>query len=194
MGERAVPIVRSGTVAAVGQPDITWETGNYPTVRTWTARETHLIDVRSYAGFSGSPCWVQFLLGTNEVMPYPSAWQKRIRAAGEDPDKITPIVTMTHWWGMFVAHDKPTGIGVVVPAADIIAMLSLPKVQTMKKRQEEKIEAERRDRGGPTGQGVGSDAASEFREAFQDLSRTLVQVPKSEIDAERARGEEKPSG
>lgn len=56
MGERNVPLVRSGTIAA-------WAQQNVPlplpdgTVLEYTA---HLIDCRSYAGFSGSPCFVQF--------------------------------------------------------------------------------------------------------------------------------------
>lgn len=56
MGERNVPLVRSGTLAALFQEGVpvTLPDG---TVLEYTA---HLIDCRSYAGFSGSPCLVQF--------------------------------------------------------------------------------------------------------------------------------------
>jgi hypothetical protein len=56
MGERNIPLVRSGTLAAMAQPDVPLRLPD-GTVLTYTA---HLIDCRSYAGFSGSPCFVQF--------------------------------------------------------------------------------------------------------------------------------------
>jgi hypothetical protein len=56
MGEQNIPLIRSGTLAA-------WKQSRVPvslpdkTVLEYTA---HLIDSRSYAGFSGAPCVVQF--------------------------------------------------------------------------------------------------------------------------------------
>jgi hypothetical protein len=56
MGERNVPLVRSGTLAGLNQEHVPVGLPD-GTVLEHTA---HLIDCRSYAGFSGSPCLVQF--------------------------------------------------------------------------------------------------------------------------------------
>lgn len=56
MGERNIPLVRSGTLAALGQDDVPIRLPDGTLLR-YTA---HLIDCRSYRGFSGSPCFVQF--------------------------------------------------------------------------------------------------------------------------------------
>ena len=56
MGEQNVPLVRSGSLAALAQPRVPVRMPD-GTVLEHTA---HLIDCRSYAGFSGSPCFVQF--------------------------------------------------------------------------------------------------------------------------------------
>ena len=56
MGEQNVPLVRSGTLAAWSQEHVPVRLPD-GTCLEYTA---HLIDSRSYAGFSGSPCFVQF--------------------------------------------------------------------------------------------------------------------------------------
>jgi hypothetical protein len=56
MGERNVPLVRSGTLAALDQKHVPVALPD-GTVLEHTA---HLIDCRAYAGFSGAPCLVQF--------------------------------------------------------------------------------------------------------------------------------------
>jgi hypothetical protein len=54
LGEQNVPMVRSGTLGA-------WEVENVPIGPDQNRRRVtaHLIDCRSYAGFSGSPCFIQ---------------------------------------------------------------------------------------------------------------------------------------
>ena len=56
MGERNVPLVRSGTLAGLNQEHVPVALPD-GTVLEHTA---HLIDCRAYAGFSGAPCLVQF--------------------------------------------------------------------------------------------------------------------------------------
>lgn len=185
MGQRALPIVRSGTVAATDQPGIVWATGNFPSERKWSAPKTHLIDVRSYKGFSGSPCWIQFELAYLE--PYdelPELWAQSLRGAGGNPDRLAQMVPMTHWWGVFVAHDSPTGIGMVIPAERVRELLQLSEVLQMKKKQEKRIEEEMRDGEGPRGQSAFGAEGAEF-DAFEKLARKIVAVPKSEIDEQR---------
>ena len=50
------PVVRHGTLAAKFQRGVTWGTQTEP--NKWTAEAVHLIDCRSWAGFSGSPCFM----------------------------------------------------------------------------------------------------------------------------------------
>jgi hypothetical protein len=51
MGKTMIPMVRSGTIGALNQPDIPLENG--------TSVTAHLIDGRSLNAFSGAPCYVQ---------------------------------------------------------------------------------------------------------------------------------------
>ena len=50
MGSTMIPMVRSGTVGTLNQPNVPLENG--------TTVTAHLIDGRSLSGFSGSPCFV----------------------------------------------------------------------------------------------------------------------------------------
>lgn len=56
MGERNLPLVRSGTLAALAQEDVPLRLPDDTVLR----QTAHLIDCRSYRGFSGSPCLIQF--------------------------------------------------------------------------------------------------------------------------------------
>jgi hypothetical protein len=56
MVEENVPMVRSGTLGRMYQERVALRHGDKRTTR----HQAHLIDCRSYAGFSGSPCFVQF--------------------------------------------------------------------------------------------------------------------------------------
>jgi hypothetical protein len=59
MADANIPIVRSGSLARMNQAAMSLRHGRGD--QTWTtSHEMHLIDCRSHAGFSGSPCFVQF--------------------------------------------------------------------------------------------------------------------------------------
>jgi hypothetical protein len=59
MVDENIPIVRSGTLGRMYQDGMVLRHGQGDS--SWITRhEMHLIDCRSYAGFSGSPCFVQF--------------------------------------------------------------------------------------------------------------------------------------
>ncbi len=104
MGKSMIPLVRSGTVAALWQDGIRL-TGN----RTVTG---HLIDGRSIGGLSGAPCFVQVV---------------GFAASEANPGALTPVEA-TRLLGIVIAHyedvklesDKSslqlnTGIAVVLP-------------------------------------------------------------------------------
>ena len=106
------PVVRSGSVAALGETGIVWGDS-----LEWTSREVHLIDVRSRSGFSGSPCFVQFLLSDPTRGPVPPIWERMASFAGNDITAMGSIRTVTHWFGVLVGYADDAGIGIVVPAA-----------------------------------------------------------------------------
>lgn len=128
MGERNIPMVRSGTIGAlyervpIKRPD-----------ETIAHIEAHLIDCRSYAGFSGSPCFVQrdewhvvrtkdhpagipfkpltFLLGL--VSGHFDDWHEtRLKGdLGMEPGSIESLIN--------------TGVGVVTPSERILETFRL---------------------------------------------------------------------
>lgn len=59
MGERNVPMVRKGSVGALYQDGVPVRLGDDTVIHV----RAHLIDCRSYGGFSGSPCFVRFVSG-----------------------------------------------------------------------------------------------------------------------------------
>ena len=167
----ARPVLRSGTVAALRQSGITWhtESGN----RRWTAPQVHLIDVRSFGGFSGSPCWIQWYLTYVDPVgedALPEEWARRIRAARGDPSRIGQVATMTNWWGVFVAHQDQPGVGIVIPASRVVEMLDLSEVRELKKRAEDRLDEAERLRG-PKGQ-----STEETDPPSRDFARTALDV------------------
>ena len=57
MAHEATPMVRSGTLGATDQVNVTLRR---PDGTPYVPKRVHLVDCRSYQGFSGSPCFVQF--------------------------------------------------------------------------------------------------------------------------------------
>ena len=109
------PIARSGTIAALEQEGIPHKDGYmFP---------AHLVDCRSYGGFSGSPCSMEIAFA---------------RLSGKDvpewvPSEVRPVAGMTYYTflcGMFTSHyDSPKpekgaasrfGLGVILPSRLIL--------------------------------------------------------------------------
>lgn len=180
LAERNVPMVRSGTIGAMYQDDIPfeWPDGS---IRNFQA---HLIDCRSYGGFSGSPCFFQrddqftgvregeptrgvvtFLLGliSGHFDLFSSA---RLRGDIAEEGAIRVPVN--------------TGVGIVTPAEKIAEVLTMEEF----KDERDRIERERaaRPEEGATLDSV--EDRSEF-DRFEALTRKLVNVPKKELDEKR---------
>lgn len=190
MGERNVPLVRSGTLAA-------WRQSGVP-IRTsggdrfdYTA---HLIDCRSYAGFSGSPCVVQF--------PRELSVGKAGSGVGR-PDEATQLIGLvsSHFdqrenadlTGEMADMGKvgvPVSLGVaaVMPAESIEEVLeSEDVVADRERREDEGARRAQEDQMAATPDVVPSDPTdreSEY-ERFAGLARRVAQVPKREIDEKR---------
>lgn len=61
MGQRNVPMLRGGIIGALHQSEIPMRLPD----DTVLSVHGHLIDCRSFGGFSGSPCFVRFTSGIN---------------------------------------------------------------------------------------------------------------------------------
>jgi hypothetical protein len=173
MVERNVPMVRSGTIGAMYQADVPVEWPD-KSIRKF---EAHLIDCRSYGGFSGSPCFFQR--------------DDQVTAVKEGAAVYGPI---TFLFGLVSGHFDQyaspkvrgdiaevgsisvpvnTGVGVVTPVERIVEVLRMEELSDERKR----IEDEREKRGE---EGAALDRAndeSEF-ERFEHLTRELVNTPK----------------
>lgn len=110
MARRNVPMVRSGTLGARYVPRIPVRWAPDLVVHV----TAHLIDCRSYQGFSGSPCLLQFDHGLRD------------RASGA----LSGIASTSALLGVVVAHfaseEHPnlhSGVGVVVPVEKIREIL-----------------------------------------------------------------------
>jgi len=71
MGAQNIPMVRTGSIGAQYQDGIPMRLSNNTLIRV----RGHLIDCRSFGGFSGSPCFVRYISGGGKTdgleIPYP---------------------------------------------------------------------------------------------------------------------------
>jgi hypothetical protein len=168
-------MARSGTIGALSQTGLDLSGYNYP---------AHLVDCRSYEGFSGSPCFGEVpLAGLSPVEPpYPM------------PDGMGPVGDMHYLGllcGMFTAHLKRDGdgdavsrfgVGVMLRSEEIRKALMTDELRKERADQDEAAgEADDQPRFKHTGAAGG---ATEF-ENFEELTRRLVNTPKSEVDEKR---------
>lgn len=171
------PTARSGTVAALEQEGIPHVGGyDYP---------AHLVDCRSYGGFSGSPCSMEvaFARLNGEGVP---EWV---------PEADRPVAGMNYYTllcGMFTAHytDEDIadgvvsryGVGVMLPSRFILEALMTEDARnerrqwdTERSRADEQTQPPLRSASTLIGEPVGL-------EATVDLMSKLLQVPKAEAD------------
>ena len=177
------PMVRSGNIGAIDQKGI-----DHPDGYRYRA---HLVDCRSYDGFSGSPCYLDAILPglrPEELPPH------RALTA-----HLPPMGTMYHiapFCGMFTQHltdkGKPTGVasrygvGVMLPANGIRRALMTDEMRRHRRKRDERIVG--KVDAGPKFENVSSDAPNESENEFnrfEDLTRKLVNTPKSEVETRR---------
>lgn len=124
-----VPMVRSGTVGALDVYDLRHENNyEYP---------AHLVDCRSYGGFSGSPCFAQVVRANLTPEPMPSAPPE---AASIPMGDLEYFVFLA---GMFTAHlsDKAKsgatslyGVGTMLRGQEIRKALMANELKEHRKR------------------------------------------------------------
>jgi hypothetical protein len=121
------PMARSGTIGAL----------DHQISKTGDGRgyeyEAHLVDCRSYAGFSGSPCFSQVAYAAANLPPE-NLQPIEASASGVLPE-LLPLRFETHLAGMFTAHvtDEVAetqdgiasryGVGVMLPSKAILEAL-----------------------------------------------------------------------
>lgn len=175
------PMARSGTIGALDQDGIPHEGGyEYP---------AHLVDCRSYGGFSGSPCFelVTFTSLDETRMPQLSLGLPPDQRA-QIPKRIGATLYFAMFCGMFTAHYSDLewqdgvisryGVGVMLRGAEIRRALMSEPMKEQRRRGDE-AEAERRRREAEKGPKLRNvKAGNEEFERFEDLTRHLVQTPK----------------
>lgn len=168
------PMVRSGTIGALDQTGIRHKGGyDYP---------AHLVDCRSYDGFSGSPCFLDAMFAGLEPTVLPPH--------NPPPEQLPPMGAMYHvamLCGMFTEHlednGKQTGavsrygVGVMLRANEIREALMTEEMQ--KHRAGKDARAVAKKESGPELENTSDESADEF-ERFEDLTRKLINTPKPE--------------
>lgn len=179
------PMARAGTIGALEQEGLRHSQGRYDF-------PAHLVDCRSYEGFSGSPCSMEVAFARLDGKDVP-AWV---------PQADLPLAGMNYYTllcGMFTAHytdNDPSvvqgvvsraGVGVMLPGRLILEALMTEDARK-ERRGWDKDRALAATRGQPSLEDASVRASEpdgdEFSR-FEDLTRKLVNVPKKALDEKR---------
>jgi Trypsin-like peptidase domain len=169
-------MARSGTLGALDQEGL-----DHPGGYVYTA---HLMDSRSYAGFSGSPCFVQYDAPVLEAVD-----ESRLPHMDRDPGDTAPRGSMDHYtWlcGMLTWHladrrpEKPASLyGVVAMLPHTEIWRGLMALQDERDTADEENAARIAAQGPkPTNLSVGSDVEESEFERFDALVHHLANTPK----------------
>jgi hypothetical protein len=131
MADQVIPMVRSGTLGAVNQSGIRVDLGGAGEEYIYVPETAHLVDCRSYQGFSGSPCFLQFEhTGVSEAWTGPR------------------LMSTTALLGMMIAHFQGgtrvehAGVGVVLPVEKIRELFHRDDVVLDRQRVAARVVAE----------------------------------------------------
>lgn len=176
MVKRNVPMVRSGTLGAMYEPGvpIRLEDGTEDEY----GYQSHLVDCRLLKGYSGSPCFIQHeefveqkvvrhtrLLGVmGAYFNAPISAQGEVQGGGSLP----------------ITLSLNAGIGVVVPSEAIIEVIELPVLMEDREKQKEQ-RAKEEEAGGAELASSEGGKPEEFKR-FEKLARTVLSVPKDEVN------------
>lgn len=176
-------MARSGTLGALFQKDIDHD-GDY-------SYQSHLVDCRSYKGFSGSPCYVVFSFAKlTEInletlqLPTPPGMRKEF--------PLGAILDQTLLCGMFTeyieADDSEVisryGVGIMLPSQFILAALHTKEMVDQRREWDAMNDAEK-DESGPRVKkaSIQTDAGADDEfQRFQELTAQLVNTPKPKKD------------
>lgn len=182
-----VPVVRHGTLGRMWQERCPVVTKDDEEIHV----TAHLIDCRSFGGFSGSPCYLQEDRAAVVQMEGGGPGintEYRTCLLGMIGGHYDDWIELRHSRGKSdLKYSINTGIGYVIPAEFIRETLMSEVLVEMRRAEDERRAAQ------PKEQGATMDSAQGERESdydrFEALTTKLVQVPKSELDAERKKDE-----
>lgn len=182
MGERNIPMVRSGSIGALYQEGVPMRLPDDTVLHV----RGHLIDCRSFGGFSGSPCFVRFISGQGQTerlgLRYPIQSTLLLGMVGGHFD-LKASVALPDQEEKFKVP-VAAGIAVVYPAESIVNTLEEDELVAERADDNARIEKEMRER--ESEDAATADVAGEDQFArFQALAQRLVHVPKSELDQKR---------
>lgn len=172
------PMARSGTIGALDQVGLRFQEGY--------SYRAHLIDCRSYRGFSGSPCFLSMRFASLEPTTPPVPV----------PDEIEQVGLLFHLsllCGMFTAHRNDQnedgtisryGVGVMLRSVDIWRALMSREMSEERATWDAQAAAD--EPPAFESASAGSAPNKEF-DRFQELTGKLLRVPKEELDEKRER-------
>ncbi len=138
LSKLAIPVLRSGTLAALYAP-----VDREPPDKTIDT--LHLLDCRSYAGFSGSPCWIQVFYPGPRM---DADWLPPYLADLEDvADQIGRMYWVTVLLGVFIEHythddgkglASNVGMGMVLPIEHVRDLLNKKEFADMRDEDQAK--------------------------------------------------------
>jgi len=177
MTEGAIPMVRSGTVGALGVPLEAKDGGEF---------SAHLIDCRSYGGFSGSPVWAQFAYPGPAFEGARPSWMEN----WERRDEIGDLYHATLLWGMFIEHYEHggsakhlasnAGVGVVLSIKHVREVLMKPELLETRRATEREVvnvaDAERKQAGSKRREPSGRDLDERIKidMPFEDAVKAML--------------------
>jgi hypothetical protein len=170
-------MVRSGTLGAIYEKGIAHKDGY--------VYDAHLGDCRTYAGFSGSPCFLEIAMpGVTPADPQPPF-------ADELLGNVGPVGVMAYLHllcGMVTWHLEPPVEREEASILGLVALLTSDDIWRALMSDELVNERRELDQVGDAPEAVavnlstgGSLAEGEF-DSFEDLTDRLLRVPKTELD------------
>ena len=183
MVESNTPMVRAGTLGRLMQEDCPVVTPEKVVIYI----TAHLIDCRSFGGFSGSPVYLQqSRAGIVKRKDGSPGITTRYRTAlfGMIGGHYDDYAAVENTYGKSDHLTVPvnTGVGYVIPVEFIRETLMKEELIAMRTEAKEREAAERGRKNAGTMDAVSlSDEPSEF-ERFEDLTRKLINTPKPKPD------------
>jgi hypothetical protein len=143
MGERNIPMVRTGSIGAMYQDAIPMRSRDNTRINV----RGHLIDCQSFGGFSGSPCFVRFISGSetteNLGLRIPKEPTLLLGMVGGHFD-LQASVSLPDQEGK-LSVPVAAGVAVVYPAEAIRETLDTDELVAERAELEARLEAEKTD-------------------------------------------------
>jgi hypothetical protein len=180
-------MARSGTIGALDvrgleqTDDVTGKEYDYP---------AHLLDCRSYTGFSGSPCFVELsyaeLKPTAPPLPLPA--NVEALADLQHASLLCGMLTMYVRDELEAKRREPAsryGVAMMLRSDEIWEALMTDELR--KKRKERDDERAAAKSSEPSFKAAGARSEPDEFSRFEDLARKLVNVPKKDADEQRGK-------